>query len=111
MDSRDVERLRSEVTVSAMKSAASYLGGIKEGRKAIVFVSEGLPWLDRSDEVSLLQDLVRTANDNNTAIYTLDPRGLGADVADVMWMLADNTGQIRDFAASTPLRYTSQSSS
>jgi len=92
LERRDVERLRSEVTVSAMKSAASYLGGIKEGRKAIVFVSEGLPWLDRSDEVSLLQDLVRTANDNNTAIYTLDPRGLGADVADVMWMLADNTG-------------------
>ena len=89
---RDVERLRSEVTVSAMKSAASYLGGLREGRKAIVFVSEGLPWLDRNDEASLIQDLVRTANDNNTAIYTLDPRGLGAGVADVMWVLAANTG-------------------
>jgi len=89
---RDVERLRSEVTVSAMKSAASYLGGLREGRKAIVFVSEGLPWLDRNDEASLIQDLVRTANDNNTAIYTLDPRGLGAGVADVMWTLAASTG-------------------
>jgi hypothetical protein len=89
---RDVERLRSEVTVSAMKAAASYLGGLREGRKAIVFVSEGLPWLDRNDEASLMQDLVRTANDNNTAIYTLDPRGLGAGVADVMWTLAANTG-------------------
>ena len=89
---RDIERLRSEVTVSAMKAAASYLGGLREGRKAIVFVSEGLPWLDRNDESSLMQDLVRTANDNNTAIYTLDPRGLGASVADVMWALAANTG-------------------
>src|SRR4030095_1576201 len=49
-------------------------------------------WLDRNDEASLMQDLVRTANDNNTAIYTLDPRGLGAGVADVMWTLAANTG-------------------
>jgi len=89
---RDVERLRSEVTVSAMKSAASYLGGLREGRKAIVFVSEGLPWLDRTDEASLMQDLVRTANDNNTAIYTLDPRGLGYGVHDAMWILAANTG-------------------
>ena len=89
---RDVERLRSEVTISAMKSAATYLGGLRDGRKAIVFVSEGLPWLERGDEASLMQDLVRTANDNNTAIYTLDPRGLGHGVADVMWMLADNTG-------------------
>ena len=73
---RDVERLRSEVTISAVQSAASYLGGLREGRKAIIFVSEGLPGLDRSDEMSLLQDLIRTANNNNTAIYTLDPRGL-----------------------------------
>ena len=89
---RDVERLRSEVTVSALKSAASYLGGLREGRKAIVFVSEGLPALDRSDQVSQVTDLERTANDNNTAIYTLDPRGLGYGVADVMWTLAANTG-------------------
>jgi len=89
---RDVERLRSEVTISALKSAAVYLGGLREGRKVIVFVSEGLPWLDRGDESSLLQDLIRSANDNNTAIYTLDPRGLGYGVADVLWMLASNTG-------------------
>jgi len=101
---RDVERLRSEVTVSAMKSAASYLGGLRDGRKAIVFVSEGLPQLDRSDEASLLQDLVRTANDNNTAIYTLDPRGLGHDVADVMWTLAANTGASAFVNTNNPAR-------
>jgi len=89
---RDVERVRTEVTISAVKSAASYLGGLREGRKAIILVSEGLPALDRSDEPSLLQDLVRTANNNNTAIYTLDPRGLGAGVSDQLMMLSDNTG-------------------
>src|SRR5436190_9414837 len=33
---RDVERLRSEVTISAVKSAASFLGGLKDGRKSII---------------------------------------------------------------------------
>ena len=101
---RDVERLRSEVTISAMKSAASYLGGLREGRKAIIFVSEGLPWLDRGDESSLLPDLVRTANDNNTAIYTLDPRGLGFGVADALWMLAENTGASAFVNTNAPAR-------
>ena len=78
---RDVETLRSEVTISAMKSAASYLGSLREGRKAIVFVSEGLPSLDRNRRVDRCSRIcVRTANDNNTAIYTFDPRGLGYGV-------------------------------
>ena len=38
----DVERLRSEVTLSALKSAAVHLGSLKEGRKSIIFVSQGL---------------------------------------------------------------------
>src|SRR5207244_4944770 len=100
---RDVERLRSEVTVSALKSVASYLGGLREGRKAIIFVSEGIPALDRSDQPSLLQDLVRTANASNTAIYTIDPRGLSSNMADVLWMLAENTGA-EAFNTNAPVR-------
>jgi VWFA-related protein len=99
---RDVERLRTEVTISAVKSAASYLGGLREGRKAIVFVSEGLPSLDRADEMSQMEDLIRTANANNTAIYTLDPRGLGASVADQLWMLAERTGAAAFVNTNTP---------
>jgi VWFA-related protein len=72
----DVERLRSEVTVSALKAAAVHLGGLRDGRKSIILVSEGLRGMIR-DGQALINDLVRTANDNNTAIYTIDPRGLG----------------------------------
>jgi VWFA-related protein len=72
----DVERLRSEVTVSALKAAAVHLGGLRDGRKSIILVSEGLRGILR-DGQAMLNDLVRTANDNNTAIYTIDPRGLG----------------------------------
>jgi VWFA-related protein len=72
----DVERLRSEVTVSALKAATVHLGGLRDGRKSIILVSEGLRGMLR-DGQSLINDLVRTANDNNTAIYTIDPRGLG----------------------------------
>jgi VWFA-related protein len=72
----DVERLRSEVTVSALKAAAVHLGGMRDGRKSIILISEGLRGMMR-DSQTLLTDLVRTANDNNTAIYALDPRGFG----------------------------------
>jgi VWFA-related protein len=72
----DVERLRSEVTISALKSAAVHLGGLRDGRKSIILISEGLRGIIR-DGQSLLTDLIRTANDNNTAIYAIDPRGFG----------------------------------
>jgi VWFA-related protein len=36
-----VERIRNEVTMTALKGAAVKLGGLREGRKSIIFVSEG----------------------------------------------------------------------
>jgi VWFA-related protein len=87
----DVERLRAEVTVSALKSAALYLGSLREGRKSIVFVSETVGALGH-DGLSQLQDAIRAANDSNTAIYTIDPRGLLLRASDSLWMLAENTG-------------------
>jgi VWFA-related protein len=36
-----VERIRNEVTMGALKGAAVKLGGLREGRKSIIFVSEG----------------------------------------------------------------------
>lgn len=88
---RDLARVRSEVTISAVKSAAVHLGSLKEGRKAIVFVSEGLPGLG-IEEYSQLEEMIRTANHNNTAVYTLDPRGLFGGSADVLRSLAEGTG-------------------
>ena len=36
-----VERIRNQVTMGALKAAAIRLGGLREGRKSIIFVSEG----------------------------------------------------------------------
>jgi VWFA-related protein len=36
-----VERIRNQVTMSALKAAAIRMGGLREGRKSIIFVSEG----------------------------------------------------------------------
>lgn len=36
-----VERIRNQVTMGALKAAAFRLGGLREGRKSIIFVSEG----------------------------------------------------------------------
>ena len=109
-----VERIRNEVTMGALRSLATHLGGLREARSAIVYVSEGLtaalppqlrnsnasmgglgnpnrsnPMAGQNDPreqtaalfgaMDLYSDLRRVfsaANRNNTAIYSLDPRGL-----------------------------------
>ena len=68
---RDIERVRYEVTMTALKAAAVFLGTLREGRKSIVFVSEGV---GRAGSGTPLQrDVIRAANEHNTAIYTMDP--------------------------------------
>ena len=97
----NVARVRSEVTVSALKSAAIHLGSIKEGRKSIIFVSEGLTGLGM-DQMQQLKELTETANNNNTAIYTLDPAGLGGGVSDVLRTIAESTGAEAFVNTNTP---------
>ena len=88
----DVEKLRSEVTVSAVQSAAVHLGGIRDGRKALIVISEGLRGIQR-DSTRLMTDLIRAANDNNTAIYAVDPRGLTQQRFPSIWeSVAGDTG-------------------
>jgi len=36
-----VEKIRNQITMSALKAAAIRMGGLREGRKSIIFVSEG----------------------------------------------------------------------
>lgn len=100
---RDAARVRSEVTISALKSAAVHLGSLKEGRKSIVFVSDGLTGLGL-DQLSLIQELTEAANTNNTAIYTLDPRGLIGSSGDVLRTLAERTGGEAYVNTNTPAR-------
>ena len=91
LERRDVARVRSEVTISALKSAAVHLGSIKEGRKSIIFVSEGLTGLGM-DQLTLIRELTETANNNNAAIYTVDPAGLTGGGSDILRTIAENTG-------------------
>ena len=101
MQLRDIARVRSEVTMSALKSAAVHLGSIREGRKSIIFVSEGLTGLGM-DQLQQLRELTETANNNNTAIYTLDPAGLGGGSSDILRTIAESTGAEAFVNTNTP---------
>jgi len=89
---RDIGRLRNEVTTSALNAAAAFLGNFRDGRKTLLFVSQGFPLYGRSDETDRYQEIVRTANTNNTAIYTLDPSSEVGRRPDSLMSLAEETG-------------------
>jgi VWFA-related protein len=109
-----VERIRTQVSISAIKSLIVHMGSLKEGRKSLILVSEGFSYMvppqmrnanatmpgsgnpnafnpqagvndineDRAawsaglDLETDLRDIYDTANRNNVAIYSVDPRGL-----------------------------------
>ena len=89
---RDINRLRNEVTTSALNAAAAFLGNFRDGRKALLFVSQGIPVYGRDDESKRYMDIVQTANTNNTAIYTLDPASEVGRRPESLWSLANETG-------------------
>jgi VWFA-related protein len=94
--SRDIEMLRSQVTATALESTIAFLGALKEGRKAILFVSQtiGRVGTGPMDTFTWLDGAIRAANANNTTIYAFDPRGLEMNIrpSDVLHSLADQTG-------------------
>ena len=92
LQSREIGRLRNQVTTSALNAAAAFLGNFREGRKALLFVSEGIPLYGRSDETDRYMEIVRTANTNNTAIYTLDPSSEVGRRPESLLSLAEETG-------------------
>ncbi|MEZ5293630.1 MAG: VWA domain-containing protein [Vicinamibacterales bacterium] len=92
--SRNPGRVRSQVVISALRSLVMHLSGLREGRKTLLVVSQGIPltW-----DISLepdFQDLLREANRGNVVIHTLDPRGLGQGtfVHSTLYRLASETG-------------------
>ncbi|MBI1873430.1 MAG: VWA domain-containing protein [Acidobacteria bacterium] len=70
--------VRAQVTLSALKAVASYLGSLRDGRKSVLFVSEG-PSLYAGgwNQQAELRDAITAANTSNVTIHTLDPRALG----------------------------------
>jgi VWFA-related protein len=107
---RDIEMLRSQVTATALESTIAFLGSIKEGRKAILFVSQtiGRVGTGPMDTFTWLDGAIRTANANNTTIYAFDPRGLDMNsrTSDVLHSLAEQTGgkQFSNNSPATSLR-------
>jgi hypothetical protein len=103
----DIERLRNHIVQGALEGLAIKLGGIRDGRKSVIFVSEGftvvlppemrrtnsqMPQITsapRNEQVEQdaetqgrldldvrMKEVYRAAHRFNTAIYSLDPRGL-----------------------------------
>lgn len=75
---RNVWELRAGVTLDAMNAIATRLGGLREGRKSVLFVSQGPPVSLRSVNWPRMEDVVESANRGNVTIHTLDPRPLGS---------------------------------
>jgi VWFA-related protein len=73
---RDIAKIRRQIVTSALEGLATHLGGIKQGRKSLIFVSEAF-----TEPIFEMRDLYEAANRANVAIYPLDPRGLSPDRA------------------------------
>ncbi len=90
-----IEVIRQQVTTSSIRAAANFLGTLKEGRKSLVLISETLgPTRGTSEYSEVVRDLIRAANDTNTAIYVFDPRGLQVSgrMSDMLATIAYGTG-------------------
>jgi VWFA-related protein len=133
-----VERIRRQVSLSAIEGLSIKLGALREGRKAVIVVSEGytavlppqlrdpvaaMPGMrnpargnpmigerssaleDRAEMAGQMdvqremQDVFNAANRSNTALYTVDPRGLSTGEFDIN----ESVGMTR---SSTALRQT-----
>ena len=143
-----VEEIRNQVVMTALRGLSVRLGSIRDGRKSILYVSEGLqsmlpPQLrsadasqgkignpqafnplagendpreqtaqafSQADLYSQLKDVFIAATRNNTAIYTVDPRGLATNEFDIdenvgpqqdQNMLTASTNTLRSIADET----------
>jgi VWFA-related protein len=94
----DIRRVRAQVTFSALAALTMKLGGMREGRKSILFVSQGPPTYLGSRDGNLqdeMRTIVEAANRGNVAIYPLDPTGL------TMEMRVGDKGTLYQLAAET----------
>lgn len=71
-----IEQVRAQVTTSALSALVAHLGTLNEGRKAVMFVSEGIARLVRRrglETLPTVDSVIRAANRYNVSIYPLDP--------------------------------------
>ena len=104
------EQMRNDLVIAALQGACTYLGTLREGRKTLLYVSEGMSgtlpagvnttgslfprtattatsqtqqFFNSTDLLSRLRDVFNAAARANAAIYTLDPRGLTTEEFDI----------------------------
>ena len=95
LSQRNWMELRSGVTLSALKALATQMGGLRDGRKSILFFSQGPGVRPGSPNDHLMREIDEAANRGNVTIHVIDPRplgtvGFGGDT--VLRRLAGDTG-------------------
>jgi VWFA-related protein len=110
---QQIEDLRNSIVIEALEGLNVYLGTLRQGRKTVLFVSEGMSATlpveiatggmvqgaipntaaeqtrNRAEVYNNLgllqrmQDVFAAANRTNTSVYTLDPRGLATGEFDL----------------------------
>jgi VWFA-related protein len=93
---RNVWELRAGVSLSALEAIITHFGGIREGRKSVLFVSQGPPvGMPGSVNYPRLEAALQAANRGNVTVHVLDPRPLGSAPfggAEALRRLASETG-------------------
>ncbi len=87
--------LRAGVTLSALEALATQMGGLREGRKSILFFSQGPPLPPSSPNEQRYQAAMEAANRGNVTIHVIDPRPLGSvgfGAANTLRRIAADTG-------------------
>lgn len=113
LSKQQIEDLRNVIVIEALEGLNVYMGTLRQGRKTVLFVSEGLSatlpveiasdgrvagavpnstqaqiqgsaaFFNSVDLFNRMRDVFSSASRTNTAIYTLDPRGLATGEFDV----------------------------
>ena len=67
------------MTLSALEALVTHLGGLREDRKSVIFVSQGPP-VGRPGSLIYprLESALQAANRGNVTVHVLDPRPLGS---------------------------------
>jgi VWFA-related protein len=92
----NLAEVRSGVSLSALTSLVTYLGGLRDGRKSVIYVSEGPPIGTPSHpNYARMEEAIEAANRGNVTINVLDPRPLGSSEfggPEVLRRLSADTG-------------------
>ncbi len=94
LQSNNVWQIRSTVTLSALEALVAHLAGLGEGRKSVLFVSQGPPVSSMYPESEArLQAIVQAANRGNVTVHAFDPRPLGSSQPGGSYVLSRLAGE------------------